>query len=154
MEQGLENLFSLESLTIKQEILNYDEQEIKKIEQSINYKKDKYYVDIPCNREMLPNVPHNFGLAKVLARKVSSKNAEADDDYWQVFQQQKDLGIIEEIVLLRGVSKHIWILHRAVIRNDPMVKNTKIRPVFNCSLKSGQSVSLNEAVYPGGGVFA
>ena len=42
----------------------------------------------------------------------------------------------------------IWIPHRLVIRTEANV-TTKIRPVFNCSLKMGKSPSLNEAAFPG-----
>ena len=42
----------------------------------------------------------------------------------------------------------VWIPHRPVIKTDDLT-TTKIRPVFNCSLKSGQGPSLNEAAFPG-----
>ena len=46
------------------------------------------------------------------------------------------------------VPEQIWIPHKPVIRTEANV-TTKIRPVFNCSLKMGKSPSLNEAAFPG-----
>ena len=64
------------------------------------------------------------------------------------FQQEKD-GIIERLMIVPEENGNfIWILHRPVIKNTELV-TTKIRPVFNCSLKAHSNYSFNEAVYPG-----
>jgi hypothetical protein len=65
-----------------------------------------------------------------------------------VFQQQLADGIIERISYA-DVKKegHIWIPPRPVVKEDATF--SKIRPVFNCSLKSGKRPLLNEAAYPG-----
>ena len=50
---------------------------------------------------------------------------------------------------LSDYDNHIWIPHRPVIRTEEQV-TTRIRPVFNCSLKTDKTLpSLNEAAYPG-----
>ena len=66
--------------------------------------------------------------------------------YEEVLEQQESLGIIEPVN--QKTSDQIWIPHRPVIRNEANV-TTKIRPVFNCSLKMGKASSLNEAAFPG-----
>ena len=66
--------------------------------------------------------------------------------YEEVFEQQESLGIIEPVN--QKVPDQIWIPHRPVIRTEANV-TTKIRPVFNCSVKMGKSPSLNEAAFPG-----
>ena len=66
--------------------------------------------------------------------------------YEKVFEQQESLGIIEPVN--QKTSDQIWIPHRPVIRNEANV-TTKIRPVFNCSLKMGKAPSLSEAAFPG-----
>ena len=44
-------------------------------------------------------------------------------------------------------ENYTWIPHRPVIKTEEQIK---IRPVFNCSLKTAKdSPSLNEAAYPG-----
>ena len=68
------------------------------------------------------------------------------NSYEEVFEQQESLGIIEPVN--QEVPDQNWIPHIAVIRTEANVM-TKIRPVFNCSLKMGKSPSLNEAAFPG-----
>ena len=87
-----------------------------------------------------------------MQKKVSSKNADAGvaELYSQVFAEQLGQGIISELNLnYINPSAHVWIPHRPVIKNDPLT-TTKVRPVFNCSLKAHGKPSLNEAAFPGG----
>ena len=89
----------------------------------------------------------NYNLVKAIARKVSSKNGNLDSSYFNVFQDQLDLDIIEDISLANP-EDHIWIPHRPVVCTDPISGNVKVRTVFNCSLKTGEAASINEAAYP------
>ena len=73
-------------------------------------------------------------------------NKGLDQAYEEVFKQQEALGIIEPVV--NRVPGQIFIPHRPVIKMDGLT-TTKIRPVFNCSLKVGKAPSLNEAAFPG-----
>ena len=149
VEQGLENLHSLESIGIKDEDSStYDEVEIQSFEQGITFRDGKYHVDIPWHSDIIKRVPSNYNLARVISRKVSAKNGDLDAAYFEVFQEQLGLNIIEEIEPV-NCEDHVWIPHRPVIKTDPVLGNVKIRPVFNCSLKTGGSPSLNEAAYPG-----
>ena len=68
------------------------------------------------------------------------------DKYEEVFDQHEALSIIEPVE--RRVPGLVFIPHRLVIEMDDLI-TTKIRPVFNCSLKVGKSPSLNEAAFPG-----
>ena len=78
-------------------------------------------------------------------RSLQDKNLV--DKYTAVFQQQVDDGIIEEIDL-REMRGRVFIPHHPVIKTDEQT-TTKIRPVFNCSFKTGNSPSLNDACFPG-----
>ena len=149
VEHGLEHLSSMESIGINENSSFYDDREIEQFEKSIELKDNKYFIEIPWRRDVLARVQSNFKLAKAIACKVSSKNGSLDDKYFDVFQEQLNLGIIEKLPEPKNPNKHVWIPHRPIVRNDPLVKNTKIRPVFNASLKVGNSPSLNEAAYPG-----
>ena len=148
---GLENFFSLESIGVSPESSSYDERYLKEFDDSVEFRNGRYYVSLPWHSDVIDRVPSNFGLAKVLAKKVSSKNADAGvaELYNQVFAEQLDQGIISELNL-RDInpSAHVWIPHRPVIKNDPLT-TTKVRPVFNCSLKAHGKPSLNEAAFPG-----
>ena len=68
------------------------------------------------------------------------------DKYEEVFDQQEALGIIESVE--RRVSGLVFIPHCPVITMDDLI-TTKIRHVFNYSLKVGKSPSLNEVAFPG-----
>ena len=69
--------------------------------------------------------------------------------YQAVFSQQLADDIIEEIdVHPDDYHKFIWIPHRPVIKTDANTM-TKIRPVFNCSLKTNKDPSCNEAAFAG-----
>ena len=151
VQHGLEFLFSLETIGIANEtISDFDIAEINKFKESINLKDGKYYVDIPWNYNLINKVPSNFSLCKCIAKKVSFNNSklEMDDKYFDVFRDQLSRGIIEEIVP-DDPENHIWVSHRPIVKTDPLVINTKIRPVFNCSLKTKGLPSLNEAAYGG-----
>ena len=83
-----------------------------------------------------------------VAERVYSKleNQKIASKYEEVFDIQEELGIIEPVK--NRSSGQVFIPHRPVIRNEENV-TTKIRPVFNCSLKVGNAPSLNEAAFPG-----
>ena len=69
--------------------------------------------------------------------------------YCKLFLDQVSKGIIERIdVSPNDFNQCIWVLHRPAIKKDP-VSTTKIRPVLNCSLRTGGRPFLNDCVYPG-----
>ena len=112
------------------------------------FRMDTYYVHLPWNKDLVKQVPSNLKVSLAVADRVY-KNLEKQNianAYEKVFEQQESLGIIEPVN--QKTSDQIWIPHRPVIRNETSV-TTKIRPVFNCSLKMGKAPSLNEAAFPG-----
>ena len=151
VEHGLESMFSLESIGIRDEDLsNYDDKQIDKFTQSIELKQNKYWVCLPWKEDVIDKVPSNYHIARQMAVKVTERNKVlgVHEKYKQVFVEQSEMDIIEEIPHGYEPEQHIWIPHRPVIKEDPLV-TTKVRPVFNCSLKVGGKPSLNEAAYPG-----
>ena len=67
----------------------------------------------------------------------------------KVFRSQCEEGNIEKIeVDPKDLKNYIWIPHHPVIKVDPNT-TTKVRLVFNCSLKTGDKPSLNEAAFAG-----
>ena len=70
-------------------------------------------------------------------------------EYNDAFYHQESEGIIERTEASPDkFFEYIWIPHWPVIKKDEQ-SNTKIRPVFNCSLKTRRSCSLKQASYPG-----
>ena len=65
------------------------------------------------------------------------------------YADQLARGIISEISIDQiKPSFCIWIPHRPVFKTD-LLTTTKVRTVFNCSLKVSGKPSLNEAAIPG-----
>ena len=155
VDNGLENLFRLESMGIKtddKELVSVDQEHVEKFREGIKFEEEHYQVELPWYDDKINSVPSNHNVAlKVLDRTIKqlqSKNL--IDKYQAVFDQQLAEGIIEEIKVKPSEYKDkIWIPHRPIIKMDEQV-TTKIRPVFNCSLKTEKELpSLNEAAYTG-----
>ena len=72
------------------------------------------------------------------------------EQYNQVFLEQLKENVIEEFVCPpEEYNKYIWLPHRPVFKTEEQ-STFKMRPVFNCSLKSRKDKpSLNEASYQG-----
>ena len=155
VDNGLENLFSFESMGIKtndQELISFDNQQIIKFEEGIQLIDGHYYVNLSWYLDRIENVPSNHFIAlKVLDQTVEFLNKKGlIKKYEEIFDNQLEDGIIEEIkVHPSNYNNYTWIPHRPVIRIAEQV-STKIRPVFNCSLKTNKELpSINEAAYTG-----
>ena len=118
---------------------------------SREFKDGCYYADFPWIERRVNRISSNFHVAlKVFDRTMTSLRKNKLDEAYNVvfFQQEKD-GIIKRLkIKLEEFGKFIWIPHRLVTKNTEQV-TTKIRIVFNCSLKTHCNNSLNEAAYPG-----
>lgn len=87
---------------------------------------------------------------RIMQRVAESLNRKGlYDDYLKVFNEYEDCGIIEPFSVLPGTYENcIWVPHRPVFKEGQGV-TTKIRPVFNCSLKRRGGTSINDAAYSG-----
>ena len=150
VEHRLEAMFNMDSLGHNKEIeSDFDSQLFDKFKQGISLQDGRYHVELPWKDEVISNVPSNHKVALSALDEVVKglDKKELLSSYQAVFNQQLADDIIEEIVVHRdGYHKFIWIPHRPVIKIDTNT-TTKIRPVFNCSLKTNKAPSLNEAVY-------
>ena len=155
IDNGLEYIFSLESLGIKQdnkELVNFDQEQIDKFKEGISFEEGHYSVKLPWFPDKINKVPSNHYVAlKVLDKTIQQLKAKGlTSQYQEVFEKQLSDGIIEEFTVNpSNFDQYVWIPHRPVIKTEEQV-TTKIRPVFNCSLKTKKEFpSLNEAAYPG-----
>lgn len=153
VEQGLENMFSLESLGIDETLShsNYDEFKISEFNSNLEFIDGKYHVKLPWIENKIDLVPSNHKLALAVLNRVerSLNYQNLIDQYQAVFDQQLEDGIIERIFVdPSDYDKHVWIPHRPVVKFSQQT-TTKVRPVFNCSLKIGDYPSLNESAYAG-----
>ena len=115
---------------------------------NITFKNNKYQVKVPFQPDILQKVPSNYSVCKVLAKKVHQKlpSTELKNQYFDYFQDQVQNDIITPLEENFDISSHKFIPHRPIFREDPLVKTTKIRGVFNCSFRNGKSPSLNDCV--------
>ena len=154
VERNIDKMFSCESLGIAEEkdsTSDYDKIKIREFEESIEFRDNAYHVKLPWHEDKIETVPSNHSVALKVLDKVTKKLSQENllVEYHKVFKQQEQEGIIERIeVKPEEFDKYIWIPHRPVIKQEQQV-TTKIRPVFNCSLKTQGKCSLNEAAYPG-----
>ena len=97
-------------------------------------------------------MPSNANVALNVMDRVQKNlnNKELYDEYVDQFKNFEKEGVIEKIeVDPRNFNKYIWIPHRPVFKTDEQ-STTKMRPVFNASLKTKKGApSLNEASYCG-----
>lgn len=153
LDIGLENLYKLESIGIKEEKDkgSIDECFERSFHDSIIFKEGRYHVEIPWYEDILKQVPSNFkiALASMYRVKQSLLTKNLDQIYSDVFRNYLSLGIIEPIqISSEDYHKYVWIPHRPIFKVAEQV-STKVRPVFNCSLRIKDSPSLNQACYPG-----
>jgi len=150
VEERIDKLFSVESLGISEKVEEYDEKMIREFEAGIEKFENRYFVELPWT-DKITRVDHNFDVSVAILNRVieNLKSKGLYKDYGSVIRKQVDEGILEEICIDDiDVRSHVWIPHRAVLKAELGV-TTKLRIVLNCSIKRGNSVSLNEAAYPG-----
>ena len=154
VERNIDKMFSCESLGLPDNgdtVSDYDSQKIAEFERSISFREGAYHVKLPWHEDKLAEVPSNEHVALAVLDRVVHK-LEKDhmlSQYREVFEQQESEGIIERIAVdPKDFKNYVWIPHRPVFKSDAQT-TTKIRPVYNCSLKTKGGNSLNEASYPG-----
>ena len=124
VDNGLEHLFSLESMGIKKsdkELETIDEEQINRFRAGITFQDGYYNVELPWYQDKIELVPSNHFVAlKVLDRTVEHlKRKDLVNKYQDVFDKQLEDGIIEEIkVKPSEYNNYVWIPHRPVIRTD------------------------------------
>lgn len=122
VDNGLEHLFSLESMGIKKdnrELVSFDKDQIDKFKEGIIFKDWYYNVELPWYPYKINSVPSNqFVVLKVLNRTEDHlKRKGLINKYQEEFDKQLEDGIIEEIkVKPSNYEKYVWISHRPVIK--------------------------------------
>jgi hypothetical protein len=152
VEGHLDKIFKLETIGLSEDdaLASSDLEKVDEFRRNIEFKFGKYHVALPWN-DKISQVNDNFDIARaVLNRVVARLKAQGNlESYGEVFEQQLRDGILEEVPWAEVDRKGmVFIPHRAVIKSSPSC-TTKVRPVLNCSLRSGGRPSLNDAAFPG-----
>lgn len=152
VEGHLDKIFQIEAIGIPCDDLgaSCDAEKVESFKVGIKFHDGKYHVSLPWN-ENVNEVRSNFYIARAVVDKLEQRLERKGilGAYEAVFNQQLEDGIIEEFPISECMNgKKVFIPHREVVREE-ISCTTKIRPVLNCSLKVGNSPSLNEAAFPG-----
>ena len=152
VERNIERMVNCDSLATNEslELSAYDKEKIQQFESSIEV-KDQIFVELVW-KDNVSDVPSNYEVALKVMERVYNKLERTGnlEKYNQVFFDQLDKDVIEEFDCAPGdFHKYIWLPHRPVIKEEAQ-STFKIRPVFNCSLKTRKDKpSLNETSYAG-----
>ncbi|GBM50688.1 hypothetical protein AVEN_31836-1 [Araneus ventricosus] len=149
----ISDLWNLDSLGIKEDSAKHTKTETQELalehfrETVSRDSTGRYKVNLPW-LDGHPPLRDNKELAqkrlKYTVKSLKSKNRL--NEYQEVFNQWENEGIIEQInpdkVNPEGLGIH-YLPHRAVFKDN---STTKVRPVFDGSAKTRNSVSINECI--------
>ncbi|GBM50782.1 hypothetical protein AVEN_177339-1 [Araneus ventricosus] len=152
----ISDLWNLDSLGIKEDSAKHTKTETQELalehfrETVSRDSTGRYKVNLPW-LDGHPPLRDNKELAqkrlKYTVKSLKSKNRL--NEYQEVFNQWENEGIIEQInpdkVNPEGLGIH-YLPHRAVFKDN---STTKVRPVFDGSAKTRNSVSINECIEKG-----
>ena len=136
-------------------VSNYDREKKAVFCDLISYKDNYYYVSLPWDEDKLPSVPSNHQVALSVFDRAVSRLSKQDlyEDYCQIFLDQEAENIIERInVDPADFGLYTWIPHWPVVKVEDQY-SSKIRAVFNSSLRTEGCPSLNDCMYPGINLF-
>ena len=151
VERNLETMFKTENLGFIDETSDLDSKMVKDFEESIEFSNGSYFVKLPWIKDKRDKIQSNANIALKVLENVVNKLEKSNkyEDYLSIFRAQEREGIIERIhVDPKNFGDFTWLPHRPIFKTDEQA-TTKIRPVFNASLKTKHGCSLNEAAYPG-----
>ena len=154
IQQGLEKLFSYETLGIHEDndISTTDQDVMKSFSQNIHKEKNHYSVILPWKEDILRRVQSHPTIAFSQMNSVHKRLQDQDllDQYTQIFEDYEANDYIERFQCSpTELHRFIWLPHHAVVKRDSEQKVLKIRPVWNASFKVGTQPSLNQASYAG-----
>jgi hypothetical protein len=148
----LEDLFSLESIGIKQEPNPIsDDQALEMFLKTVKFEDGRYQVTWPY-KNIAVDLPTNYSLAqrrlRSLLNRCHAKNRfDFLEQYDQVMRTQLEKGITEIVTDLSTPHRVHYLAHHGV---ETPSRTTKLRIVFDASAKESRDrPSLNEAMHRG-----
>ncbi|XP_060577899.1 uncharacterized protein LOC132735020 [Ruditapes philippinarum] len=147
----IENFWKLDSIGIRDEIVNCDDSNaMSQFIENLSYKDGRYHVSWPWKDEN-PEIPENRQLAvgrlKSVVRKLEN-HPDLLQKYSSVLKEQLENGIIEKVTQNKRDGLCHYLPHHAVVKPDH--STTKLRIVYDASAKTKlDHNSLNECLYRG-----
>ena len=94
-----------------------------------------YHIQLLWHSDKIVQVDSNHSVALRILDQVVNRLDKKYQENIEVFYQQEQKGIIEEIfVSTQAFRRRVWIPHWPVYKTNPTA-TTKIRPVFNRQFK-------------------
>lgn len=122
---------------------------IKKFNNTIEYKNNRYYVELPW-KIPTPKILDNYFVAKAQLKRLYKKLKFSDslESYNQIFKSYIENDFIEEVNSdTTSLSNTHYLTHRGVYKGDSLT--TKLRIVYDCSLQDSNKISLNDCLVQG-----
>ena len=143
----LKNFFDLDVIGIKENERSVEEQVVA----DMKFDNGRFETALP-RKEYAPPLETNYAIAKAHVLRTRAKQAKTPhvlQEYDRTFREWETAGIIERVTSDAPTpqGKTTYLTHRAVERRDKTT--TKIRPVFNASLRGRNGVSLNDCLHKG-----
>ena len=153
-EATIRSFWELDSIGIQGENasgLIEDSTVFNEFSKGVSLVNNRYRVGLPWksmeHKEMLVN---NEQIAQKRLNSLNKRletNPNLKQRYNEVFSDLEKQGIIEEILPEETSNPVFYLPHRPVVREDSL--STKVRPVFDASVKGPNNVSLNDCVEVG-----
>ena len=143
LSSEIEKFWNLDTVGIKHNETSVYE----KFMDEVKFKEGRYEVRLPF-KEDHPLIEDQYASTLTRLKRLKIKldvNKNLLEQYDMVMKKQLKLGIIEEVHTEPIVGKVTYLPHRAVIREDKMMK---VRIVFDASAKY-KGPSLNDCLYKG-----
>ena len=158
VERRIDHMLSIESLGINEDpdhVSNYDQMKIDEFKNGIEIRNKQVFVNLVWH-DNVNLLPSNHVICLSILRSVYGKLDRTNrvDEYNNIFLDYEKENIIEKFECKpEQFHNYVWIPHHPVIKDDE-VATTKLRPVFNCSLKTANKPSINETSYAGVNLMA
>ena len=130
-----------------------DSSVLKEFEEQVKFENGRYVVALPWkNSDKGQSLVDNYEIAvqrlKNLSRKLDNQ-PELQSQYNEVLSEMEHSGIIEEVPHEERFSGNpiFYLPHRPVVRE--LSTSTKVRPVFDASVKGVNNLSLNDCMDKG-----
>ena len=149
-EDQLHKFWDLESTGISELDSNIDPV-LKEFEKGLSFQKGRYKVSLPWKPNYKAKLLSNEGCARKRLQSLSkrlSRDKSLEEGYNRYLLELESQGMIEEVPSDQIDRTPVFYLpHRPVVKPDSVT--TKIRPVFDASAASSDSISLNDCLYVG-----
>lgn len=149
----VERFWDLESVGVNVKEVDSSSSVLQDFNENVSFVHGRYEVALPWKSEVFKGeLVDNVDIA---LKRLSKLHNKLDQDvvlrgeYYDVFEDYEKHNIIEEVPCsdLHTEKITFYMPHRPVIKESSI--STKIRPVFDCSAKNGNGVSLNDCLHTG-----